>query len=227
MSTFARASKKPSMPTIHKWAPHKYQKDVIKFVVQNSIGGLFLDPGLGKTSIMMAAFQILKEQGLVQDCLVVASRLIAHTVWPGEAEKWENFNDLTVNVLHGPKKDELWEYEADMYVVTQAGLEWFIKKQKYQRWPDMLIIDESTRYKNPAAKKRFKLIKPILDRFKRRYILTGTPIPNGYHDLWSQIYILDGGARLGKYITHYRKAYFDRGFDGFSWELRDGMEKEI
>ena len=38
--------------------------------------------------------------------------------------------------------------------------------------------------------------------------LTGTPRPNSLLDLWAQIYLLDQGERLGRYITHYRKNYF-------------------
>ena len=71
-----------------------------------------------------------------------------------------------------------------------------------------MLIDESTKWKSPSSK-RFKALKTVLPKFKRRIILTGTPAPNGLLDLWAQVYILDFGHRLGRYITHYHRAYFD------------------
>jgi SNF2 family DNA or RNA helicase len=80
-----------------------------------------------------------------------------------------------------------------------------------------LVVDESTKFKR-ANTKRFKLLKSMLGHFNRRYILTGTPTPNGLLDLFGQIFILDHGERLGRYITHYRNAFFfQTGFGGYKW----------
>lgn len=71
----------------------------------------------------------------------------------------------------------------------------------------MVVIDELSSFKNNNSK-RFKALKNIRPLIKRIVGLTGTPAPNGYVDLWAQIYLLDEGERLGKYITHYRENYF-------------------
>lgn len=77
------------------------------------------------------------------------------------------------------------------------------------RWPfDMVIVDESSSFKSPSAK-RFKALRRVLGRVKKVVILTGTPAPNGIGDLWAQVYLLDRGARLGKFVSHYRERYFD------------------
>jgi SNF2 family DNA or RNA helicase len=91
---------------------------------------------------------------------------------------------------------------------------------------DMLIVDESTKFKNSATQ-RFKYIKTVLRKFKRRYILTGTPAPNGLLDLFGQIYILDEGNALGRFITHYRTTYFfPSGFGGYEWvPQKDAMDR--
>lgn len=66
---------------------------------------------------------------------------------------------------------------------------------------------------------------------KRVVGLTGTPAPNGLIDLWSQIYLLDGGERLGKTITGYRERYFlpDKRNQHivFTYKLKEGAEEAI
>ena len=71
----------------------------------------------------------------------------------------------------------------------------------------MVVIDELSSFKNNNSK-RFKALKCVRPLIKRIIGLTGTPAPNGYIDLWAQIYLLDQGERLGKFITHYRENYF-------------------
>ena len=91
----------------------------------------------------------------------------------------------------------------------------------------MLVVDESTKFKSASAK-CFKALKAMLPQFDRRVILTGTPSPNGLQDLWSQIFLLDEGERLGKRITHYRERFFYRGgFRGYEWVAHRTSQKEI
>lgn len=89
-----------------------------------------------------------------------------------------------------------------------------------------VLVHNSTKFKHTNTQ-RFKTLKKFLQFFKRRYILTGTPVPNGLMDLFGQMYILDEGNSLGRFITHYRNAYFyPTGFGGYSWVPRmDAMDK--
>lgn len=57
--------------------------------------------------------------------------------------------------------------------------------------------------------------------------LTGTPAPNGYMDLFGQFLILDDGAALGRFITHYRDTYFQADWNGFDYVLQPGGAKRI
>lgn len=216
-----------------KWTPHKYQHQAIKFCIERQGGGLFLSPGLGKTTIMMAVAKIFKKQKLAGPALVVAPLRVCYGVWPKEATKWDDFNELKVTVLHGPEKDFLLTQrpKADIYVINPEGLPWLfatLNKLGKAAWPfDWLIIDESTKFKNGRSV-RFKMLKTFLGKFRRRYILTGSPAPNGLMDIFSQVYILDQGLALGRYITHYREKYFDQtGFGGYTYQLRPGAEKQI
>jgi SNF2 family DNA or RNA helicase len=136
-----------------------------------------------------------------------------------------------VAVLHGDRKNDALLSDADIYVVNPEGLPWLIeaapKARGLWRWPEVLVVDESTKFKHPNTQ-RFRLLRGILDRFKRRYILTGKPVPNGLLDLFGQLYILDGGARLGKFISHYRtKHFYQTGYGGYSWRPLVGAEEQI
>ena len=212
------------------WIPHEYQKKAVQFMVQQGAAGLFLDPGLGKTSTTYAAYKVLRNKGLVQRMLVVAPLRPALSVWPRESVRWEDFNGLSVSVLHGPHKQQLLEDGADVSVINPEGLNWLFNAVKSlgEGWPwQMLVIDESTRFKHPNTL-RFKTLKPYLGKFARRYILTGTPAPNGLLDLFGQVYILDLGNALGRFITHYRNSYFDStGYGGYTWLPRKDSEAQI
>ena len=185
---------------MRSWTPHDYQIRAAQHLLDHGGAGLFLDPGLGKTSVVLAALTKLRARALV-----IAPLRVCYSVWPREVEKWADFNHLSVAVLHGQDKEKALLRHADIDVINPEGLKWLVK----QTLPayDVLVIDESTKFKHTDTQ-RFKLLKPLLKRFPRRWILTGTPAPNGLMDLFGQIYILDQGWRLGHYITHYRRAFF-------------------
>lgn len=211
-----------------KFNPHDYQKRAIGFCIERACAGLFLDPGLGKTAIMLAAFHILRKQGICKRMLVVAPKRVMFSTWPAEAKKWDEFKDLKLKILHGPTKGAaLFDESVDVHVINPEGLAWLFREvdDPAALW-DILVIDESTKFKHTDTE-RFKTIRPHLDKFGRRYILTGSPAPNGLLDLFGQIYILDLGMSLGQYITHYRQTYFQQGFNGFEWKPKYGAETKI
>lgn len=224
------------------WKPTAYMKRAMQWILEHPAAGLFLDPGLRKTSITLGAFRLLRKAGMVRRMLVVAPIRVAYNVWPAEIEKWLQFEDLNVVVLHGKdKSDELLDNEdVDVYVINPEGLDWLLGrpgKRKGEILPNnerfkrldcqMFVLDESSKFKNTQTK-RFKLLRPFLPKFLRRVILTGSPAPKNYLDLFGQVYIMDQGASLGQYITHYRNKYFDpSGFGGFDWKLRDGSKELI
>jgi len=186
--------------------PHNYQKKAIKFMLKNPAAGLFMDPGLGKTACVLWALEALMARGVVKKTLIVASVRIIHSVWPREVVKWGL--GFKIAMVHGDKKLKALKSKADIYLMNYEGLLWLnTQPKKLQKQFDVLVLDESTKVKNSSSL-RFKVLKGMLDYFDRRYILTGTPIPNGMIDLFSQIYVLDQGESLGRFITHYRNEYF-------------------
>lgn len=213
-----------------KYVPHKYQEKAIQFMLERPCAGLFLSPGLGKTSISLTSFKILQKKKMVRAMLVLAPLRPCYMVWGQEKDKWDDFGKLKVEILHGTSKVEALKRDADIYVMNFEGLKWLsgeLAKSK-KPWPfDMLVVDESSKLKSPQTQ-RFKIIKPMLEKFSRRYILTGTPVPNGLIDIFGQMYVMDRGATFGPYITHFRSRYFyQTGFGGYEWKLKHGGEKEI
>jgi SNF2 family DNA or RNA helicase len=194
-----------------RWPIEDYQKQVVRFGISRGAAGLWLDPGLGKTSCSLMIYKLLRAKSYVRGTLVIAPLRAAVSVWPGEATKWDDFHDLKVAVLHGPDKASFLAEKHDIYVINPEGLPWlFAALEKVKVWPfDMLVIDESTKFKNRDTQ-RFKLLSTYINKFKRRYALTGTPSPNGLIDLFAQIFLLDGGIALGRYITHYRSRFFEQ-----------------
>ena len=169
--------------------------------------GLLLDPGLGKSSTSLMAFKILKEKGIVRKALIITPLRPMFTTWPNELKKWDDFNHFTYSIIHREKEAAL-KKDVDIYLINPEGLKWLASRNR-KDLPDfdVLIVDESTKFKDSSTL-RFKLLKGLLPSFSRRWILTGTPVPNGLHDLFGQIYILDQGAALGRFITWYRRRFF-------------------
>ena len=189
--------------------------------------GLFLDPGLGKTSICLGALRVLKKLGYVKKTLIIAPLRPAYSVWPGEVCKWKEFNDFTYAVIHGPAKYANLQEDVDLYIINPEGLAWLVEQKADLPEFDCLIIDESTKFKDSQTK-RFKALKKILHKFSRRWILTGTPMPNTLADLFGQIYILDRGNALEPYITRFRLKYFYRpGYNAWEWKPQPGAFNRV
>jgi hypothetical protein len=213
--------------------PHEYQKKGVKWLLEHPYAGLLLDLGLGKTAISLTAFLALKKAGGATKALVLAPRRPAQLVWShsGEVGAWSQFQGLRVSLLHGDRKDEALEVDADLYVLNYDGLAWFTKRDGFKklltRGVDILIIDELSKLRNTRSQ-RFKLLKPWLARFRRRWGLTGSPAPRSLIDLFGQVYVLDRGKRLGAFITHYRDRWFyPTGFGGYTYAPLPNAEKEI
>jgi hypothetical protein len=210
------------------------------WLLKHYCAGLFLDPGMCKTSISLAAIKTLRRTGEMpakQGMLAIAPLRPMYNVWDGsnpdsEPRKWLDFNGLRTVVLHGKEKDTRLRQPADIYLINPDGLDWLLNNiRPGRRWPFYgLLVDESTDFKH-ADTVRFKLLRSILPYFRRRWILTGTPAPNGLLDLFGQIYILDLGNALGQYITHYKRQFFVPGGFGYGgWGncyLQEGAEEKI
>jgi SNF2 family DNA or RNA helicase len=203
--------------------PHNYQTEAIDFLLRHRCGGIFADPGLGKTAIALSVLERFKQSPKFTGALIVAPLRVVYNTWPAEIKKW-GF-DISFEILHGPDKEARLRRPADVHLINPEGIFWLFDHQKLPY--KALIIDESSKFKSWRSK-RFKVLKKRLKNFQRRIILTGTPAPNSLLDLWSQMYIVDLGQTLGTYVTHFRERYFYRtGYNLYQWSIKDGADAEI
>ncbi|TXH51684.1 MAG: DEAD/DEAH box helicase [Desulfurellales bacterium] len=213
------------------WHPHAYQARGIDWLC-NCAAALFLPPGLGKTSITLAAFLKLRELGFAKRMLVLAPLKVCQTTWQAEPQKWAQFQGLRVGFAHGPKKMEvLMDPTLDIVCLNYDGIKWAsLALQQLQiqgHGFEVVCFDELTYLKNTSSK-RFKAMKPCLPLFKFRWGLTGTPAANGLMDLFGQVYCLDLGQRLGRFITHFRLKYFyQKPWDQFRYYITEEKQQEL
>ena len=214
---------------------HAYQNRAVDFIKDKQAVALFLDMGLGKTASTLTAIADLVNDFAVLKVLVVAPLRVANTTWHTESKKWGHTNHLNFSIITGTKKEreEALRKNADVYVTNRENIPWLVDEvtgktnRRTDKWDfDMIVFDESSSFKNPRSL-RFKKIKKVLKESNYRVLLTGTPSPNGYLDLWSQFYLLDGGGRLGFSITQYRNAYFTSDFMGFNYILKPNAPEQI
>ena len=216
-----------------KFQPHKYQEFAIQKILGTPAVGLFLEMGLGKTVITLTALDILLydmfEAGRV---LIIAPLRVAEDIWSREAQKWDHLKHLRISKILGGRKqrEQALKAEADLYVINRENVEWLIGYTG-NKWPfDTVVIDELSSFKSSSAK-RFRALRRVRPMVNRIIGLTGTPTPNGLMDLWSQIYLLDQGERLGKTITGFRDKYFIAGARSghivYDWRAKKESEKAI
>ena len=219
-----------------KYTPHAYQERATQFIIDNRYSALFLDMGLGKTVATLTAIQKLKYDYVeIDKTLVIAPKSVARNTWTGESHKWDHLRSLGISVVMGTprQREKALDEEADIYVINRDNLPWLVAycEASIGRWPfDSVVADESSSFKNPQSR-RFKALRKVRSQIRRMVLLTGTPSPNGLMDLWSQIYLLDGGHRLGRTLTVYRTNYFRPGRHNghvvYEWIPRTGSRDAI
>jgi SNF2 family DNA or RNA helicase len=208
-----------------------YQEVARDFILDTPDCALFLDCGLGKTAITLAAVTELLDQVDTKGILVVAPLRVARLVWPMEIEKWDAFSWMSVSFIHGNNKLEKLKSGAAIYTINYEGLIWLadtLRKVKPSKWPfDTIVWDELTKMKAHSTH-RFKRIKALIPYFKRHIGLTGTPIPNGHMDLFGQFYVLDGGKRLGTAFNAFQQRYFMKAdYMGYKYKPQEGAIERL
>lgn len=216
-----------------EFKPHDYQKHCIDKIITTKKLGLFLDMGLGKTVTTLTAVKELKYNRFeVRKVLVIAPKKVAEGTWSREASKWDHTKMLRVSPALGnqAKRIKALNTPADIYIINRENVCWLVDYYKND-WPfDMVVVDESSSFKSHKAK-RFKSLSSVSGHIERMVLLTGTPSPNSLADLWSQVYLIDGGQRLEKRYTHFREKYFDpgqrNGYVVFNYNAKPGSENAI
>lgn len=212
---------------------HSYQRRGVDHILDHPGAGLFLDMGLGKTITTLTAIdRLMYDSYEIGKVLVIAPKRVAEDTWMNEVRNWEHVKHLQLSLVLGTEKQrkEALHRTADIYVINRENVAWLVSMYGSAFPFDMVVIDELSSFKNHASQ-RFKALRMVRTKIKRVVGLTGTPSPNGLIDLWSQLYLLDMGERLGRSIGSYRNKYFrpgrSNGYVVYEYKANTGSEQEI
>lgn len=214
-----------------KYKPHNYQQFATDFILNQSICCLMLDMGLGKTVITLTAlWQLALDSFDVSRVLIIAPKRVAEDTWPKELAKWEHLTGLTSSLVLGSaaERKAALQRKAFLYIINRENVAWLVKNHYWDF--DMVVIDELSSFKSNKAE-RFKAMKKVRPMITRIVGLTGTPAPNTLLDLWPQMYLMDMGQRLGRFIGGFRDRFFlpdkrNREII-YSYKPREGAEDAI
>lgn len=214
-----------------KYCPHDYQAFATNFILDHPVCGLILDMGLGKSVITLTAlWDLLLDRFDIGKVLIVAPKRVAEDTWPKELAKWDHLDGLSYSLVMGTEDQRraALQKRAKLYIINRENVAWLVAKCPWQF--DTLVLDELSSFKNSKAQ-RFRALKQVRPRVKRVVGLTGTPRPNSLLDLWPQMYLLDMGQRLGRFIGGYRERFFVPDKRNreiiYSYKPREGAEEKI
>lgn len=214
-----------------KYNPHNYQQFATDFILEHPVSCLMLDMGLGKTIITLTAlWQLTLDSFDVSRILVIAPKRVAADTWPKELTKWEHLKGLDASLVMGTQaeREAALQRQTFLYIINRENVSWLVENH---RWDfDMVVIDELSSFKSNQAQ-RFKALKKVRPLVSRIVGLTGTPAPNSLMDLWPQMYLMDMGQRLGRFIGGFRERFFipDKRSREiiYSYKPREGAEEAI
>ncbi len=214
-----------------KYEPHNYQQFATNFILEHPISCLMLDMGLGKTVITLTAlWQLALDSFDVNRILVIAPKRVAEDTWPKELSKWEHLSGLDATLVMGTQaeREVALRQQTFLYIINRENVSWLVANHPWDF--DMVVIDELSSFKSNQAQ-RFKAMKKVRPLVSRIVGLTGTPAPNSLLDLWPEMYLMDMGQRLGRFIGGFRERFFTPDKRNreiiYSYKSREGAEEAI
>lgn len=222
------------------------QRRAVPWLEARKAAVLWGDVGTGKSAAALTALRHFFDSFDIHRVLVTGPRLVAERVWSAEVEEWAHLQGLRVVRIVGTAKQRLAaiDKDADIYTISRDNVAWleecFIRitgtdshgtplRAQYRKWLwDTVVLDESQSYMSQSSK-RFKSMLRLRRLFDRIYLLTGSLMPNGYKCLWSQMYLVDGGKRLGNTERAYQQRWFQKDVtDGVvTYDIKPGAAEEI
>lgn len=206
--------------------------------------------GSGKSGAVLTAIIDQLNRAICRRVLIIAPLRVARDVWPAEVDAWEHTRLMSVALAVGPvkRREAAVDMCAELTVTNFENLPW-LYRYCGRDWPfDVTVIDESSALKSGKKRTsstkrkgadgkvrvtkggnltRFGALTKVRARVNRMILLTGTPAPNGVHDLWGQIYLIDQGKRLGATMTAFEDRWFVKSAYSYDITPRPGAEEDI
>lgn len=223
---------------------HEYQKECCLHMLYNDDAMLWLGMGLGKTITTLTVIIDRMRAGQVNKVLIFGPLRVIQSVWDRECANWTHTKHLRCSVMHGTKEKRTRALfaDADLFLCNYENMNWLAETLDHyylsqgKKLPfEMVVYDEVSKLKNSTTRRmaggtrdrqdkwgtthKIKITgwRKLIKEFKYRVGLTGTPASNGYLDLHGQYLAVDGGKRLGEYITHYKDSYFASDYNGWNF----------
>lgn len=206
-----------------------YQIRTSKFQIEQERTFCALKMGMGKTASTLTTIRDLLDSCVISKALVIAPLRVANSVWAQEAKEWEHLKDLKFKICTGTESKRLsaLHHDADVYVINRENVVWLVDHYKSKFPFEMVVIDESSSFKNDKSK-RVKAMRKVLPYVHYITLLTGTPSPNGLLDLWAQCYLVDYGKALGRTKTAYKQRFFFQDqYNAYKFIPRGDSQKKI
>jgi SNF2 family DNA or RNA helicase len=223
---------------------HDYQREAVDWLWERPFSAIFIDTGMGKTVIIETLLDRLFLAGFGGKVLIIAPIRVCTRVWMREHRLWRHLAYLRLELLRlddddprlrGLKADgrqalrsQLLDSDRQIHVINQEAVDWLVDRWfERGRWPYRVVVfDESSRLRDHNSQV-FRALVRVLPKIKRFHELTATPASQTYMHLFSQMYLLDRGGRLGTHITPFRERYFTYNHYKRTWTIRDGAAEEI
>ena len=189
---------------------HTYQKDAVNFIHScQGVCALWLPMGAGKTLITLAYIWLLD----IQSVLILAPKRVAEYTWPSEIEKWDGLlgfkNDyvLARDVNESERIEKV--YAGKRITIINHDMMPWLRKVCWDKTYDLIVVDESSAYKDQKTS-RFRALRDFAteEGSGQMILLSGTPNPTSYTNLWPQYKILDGGQRLFQTYKRFLNTFF-------------------
>lgn len=186
-----------------KFDAFKYQTEAVDALKHLEYGAIFHEQGLGKTKIAIDLLLYWLNIGI--DTVIIVTKKTLVMNWMSE---FRTHTSLTPDILTSKRGDNFFIFNSPTRVIVtnfetisseKERLKLFLQTRKVG-----IIIDESTKIKNPASKLTQDFFE-LSGYFQRRVIMTGTPVANRPYDIWAQIYFLDSGKSLGADFNSFKK----------------------
>lgn len=211
--------------------PYEHQEVMASVAGALDGSGFLCDVGTGKTRAAVEALAHQVREGTIQHALVLCPKRVQGT-WQRECTTWSN--DLTPVVLTGRVEDRI----ARMQQGGRAGTVFILNYDVLYRMEKelqgaaraadgfALVLDEAHRVRNPQAK-RTKACMKLAREADWRLIMTGSPVIQGSHDVWSQWYVVDLGITFGANFVQFRRQWFVENPYTFSLDPIGDAQSEI
>jgi len=185
----------------HKGFP--YQLEAFDALKDLTYAGVFHEQGLGKTKIVIDIFLHWLIADYVDSVIIIVKKSLIKN-WYDELSK---HTYLKPRILDSNIKNIYYSFNSPIpvylthYELIKTNIKAFSLFLKTRNVG--AILDEAHKIKNPdsALAKSLLTLSP---GFKRKIILTGTPVANRPFDIWSIIYFLDQGESLGKDFKEFK-----------------------